>query len=84
MFIAKKTKILPAYAIYKYNPEVYRSAIISGINNQAASLQVLDLKVFYKELAADLVFFTKRIVSYYNKYRNIEPTLKKRDKVYLI
>jgi hypothetical protein len=42
------------------------------------------LKVFYKELAADLVFFTKRIVSYYNKYYNIEPIFKERDKIYLI
>jgi hypothetical protein len=47
-------------------------------------LQVLDLKTFHEELAADLVFFTKRIVSYYNKYYNIEPMLKKRDKIYLI
>jgi hypothetical protein len=42
------------------------------------------LKVFYKELAADLIFFTKRIISYYNEYYNIKPTLKKGDKVYLI
>jgi hypothetical protein len=42
------------------------------------------LKIFYKKLAVDLVFFTKQIVSYYDKYRNIEPILKKRDKVYLI
>jgi hypothetical protein len=42
------------------------------------------LKLFYKELVVDLVFFTKRIVSYYNRYCNIEPTLKERDKVYLI
>jgi hypothetical protein len=42
------------------------------------------LKVLYKELAADLVFFTKRIVSYYNTYYNIESILKKRDKIYLI
>jgi hypothetical protein len=47
-------------------------------------LQVLDLKVFHEELAVDLVFFTKKIVSYYNGYYNIEPTLKKGDKVYLI
>jgi hypothetical protein len=47
-------------------------------------LQVLDLKAFYKELAVDLVFFTKKVVSYYDIYRNIEPMLKKRDKVYLI
>jgi hypothetical protein len=47
-------------------------------------LQVLDLKVFHKELAADLVFFTKRIASYYNRYYNIKPTLKKRNKIYLI
>jgi hypothetical protein len=47
-------------------------------------LQVLDLKVFHKELAADLVFFTKRIISYYNRYYNIKPTLKERDKIYLI
>jgi hypothetical protein len=31
-----------------------------------------------------LVFFTKRIASYYNEYHSIEPTLKKRDKIYLI
>jgi hypothetical protein len=42
------------------------------------------LKIFYKELAVDLVFFTKRIVSYYDIYYNIEPTLKKRNKIYLI
>jgi hypothetical protein len=47
-------------------------------------LQVLDLKVFHKKLAIDLVFFTKKIVSYYNKYYSIEPILKKKDKVYLI
>jgi hypothetical protein len=42
------------------------------------------LKAFYKELAANLVFFTKKTISYYNKYYNIEPTLKKKDKIYLI
>jgi hypothetical protein len=47
-------------------------------------LQVLDLKVFHKELAVDLVFFTKRIISYYNEYYNIKLMLKKGDKVYLI
>jgi hypothetical protein len=84
MFVTKKTKILLVYAIYRYNLEVYRLVVTSEINNQTASLQVLDLKSFYKELAVDLVFFTKRIVSYYNKYYNIEPILKKRNKVYLI
>jgi hypothetical protein len=47
-------------------------------------LQVLDLKAFHKELAADLVFFMKRIVLYYNEHYSIEPILKERDKVYLI
>jgi hypothetical protein len=47
-------------------------------------LQVLDLKILYKELAIDLVFFTKKIISYYDRYCNIKPTLKKKDKVYLI
>jgi hypothetical protein len=84
MFIVEKTKISPVYAIYRYNPEAYRSIITSEINNQVTSLQVLDLKVFHKKLAADLVFFTKRIVSYYNRYYNIEPTLKEKDKIYLI
>jgi hypothetical protein len=42
------------------------------------------LKVFHKKLTADLVFFTKRIVLYYNKYCNIKPILKEKDKVYLI
>jgi hypothetical protein len=41
------------------------------------------LKIFYKELAVDLVFFTKRIVLYYNKYCNIKLIFKKK-KIYLI
>jgi hypothetical protein len=84
MFIAEKTKILLVYIIYKYNPEAYRSAVTSEINNQAVSIQVSDLKVFHKKLAVDLVFFTKRIVLYYDKYCSIEPTLKKKNKIYLI
>jgi hypothetical protein len=47
-------------------------------------LQVIDLKVFYKKLTADLVFFTKKTVLYYNRYRNIEPILEEGDKIYLI
>jgi hypothetical protein len=84
MSIAEKTKILSVYTIYKYNPEVYYSAITSEINNQATSLQVLDLKVFHKKLAADLVFFTKKIIFYYDGYNNIKPILKEKDKIYLI
>jgi hypothetical protein len=42
------------------------------------------LKVFHKKLAVDLVFFTKKTILYYNVYRNIEPILKKRNRVYLI
>jgi hypothetical protein len=42
------------------------------------------LKTFYKELAIDLVFFTKRIISYYDIYCSIELMLKERDKIYLI
>jgi hypothetical protein len=44
----------------------------------------MELKVFHEKLAADLVFFIRKVVSYYNKYYNIKPTLKKRDKIYLI
>jgi hypothetical protein len=84
MSVIEKTKISPAYAIYKYNPEVYRLTITSEVNNQAASLQVSDLKVFYKELVAYLMFFTKRIMFYYNGYYNIKPMFKKGNKVYLI
>jgi hypothetical protein len=84
MFIAEKTKISPVYTIYRYNPEAYRLVVTSEVNNQAVSLQVLDLKVFYKKLAADLVFFMKKVVSYYNKHCSIKPMLKERDKVYLI
>jgi hypothetical protein len=84
MSITEKTKISLAYATYRYNPEAYRSAVTSEVNNQATSIQVLDLKVFHKKLTADLVFFTKRIISYYDKYHNIEPILKEGDKIYLI
>jgi hypothetical protein len=58
--------------------------VISEVNNQVANIQVLDLKVFHEKLAVDLVFFTKRIVSYYNKYRNIKLIFKKKDKIYLV
>jgi hypothetical protein len=84
MSIAEKTKILLAYATYKYNPEAYCLVVTSEVNNQAINLQVLDLKIFYKKLAADLVFFTKKIVLYYDRYYNIEPMLKEKNKIYLI
>jgi hypothetical protein len=84
MSVTEKTKILPVYATYKYNLEAYRLVATSEVNNQIISLQVLNLKVFYKELAADLIFFTKRIVLYYDRYYNIKPMLKERDKIYLI
>jgi hypothetical protein len=41
-------------------------------------LQVLDLKSLYIKLAVDLVFFTKRIALYYDRYYNIELMLKKK------
>jgi hypothetical protein len=84
MFIAEKTKISPVYVTYRYNLEAYRSAITSEVNNQTASLQVLDLKIFYEELAVDLVFFTKKTASYYDGHYSIEPIFKEGDKVYLI
>jgi hypothetical protein len=63
---------------------VYRSAVISEVNNQVINLQVLDLKVFHEELTIDLVFFIKKTISYYNRYYNKKPTFKERDKIYLI
>jgi hypothetical protein len=82
--IAENTKILLVYATYKYNPEAYRSAITSEVNNQVINLQITELKVFHEELVIDLVFFTKKVVLYYDKYYNIEPMLKKKNKIYLI
>jgi hypothetical protein len=82
--VAEKTKILLVYTTYRYNPKVYRSIVISEINNQVTSLQIMELKVFHEKLTIDLVFFTNKIVSYYDRYYNIEPTLKKKNKIYLI
>jgi hypothetical protein len=42
------------------------------------------LKVFHKELSIDLVFFTKKIILYYNRYYNIKLILKEKNKIYLI
>jgi hypothetical protein len=78
IFIAEKTKVLLAYATYRYNPEAYRLVITLEVDNQVVSLQVLDLKVFHKELAVDLVFFIKRAVLYYDKYYSIKPILKEK------
>jgi hypothetical protein len=44
----------------------------------------MELKAFHEKLAADLVFFTKKIVLYYNRHYNIKPIFKKKDKIYLI
>jgi hypothetical protein len=82
--IAEKTKISLVYSTYRYNPEVYYLVITSEINNQAVILQVLDLKTFHEKLTIDLVFFTKKTTSYYDRYYNIEPMLKKKNKIYLI
>jgi hypothetical protein len=82
--IAENTRVLLAYVIYGYNPEAYCLVVILEVNNQVASMQVLDLRVFYEELAADLVFFMKKAVSYYNRYCSMELMLKEGDKVYLI
>jgi hypothetical protein len=84
MFVAEITKILLVYTTYKHNLEAYRSVITSEVDNQVTSMQVLDLKVFHEELAVDLVFFTKRIILYYDRYYNIKPIFKEGDKVYLI
>jgi hypothetical protein len=84
MFIAENTKILLVYAIYRYNLEAYCLAVTSEINNQAITLQVLDLKTFHKELAVDLVFFTKKTILYYDIYCSIKPIFKEEDKIYLI
>jgi hypothetical protein len=81
MFITEKTKISLVYTTYRYNPEAYYSIITSEINNQVINLQVLDLKIFYEKLAVNLVFFTKRIVSYYDKYYNIELMFKKKKSI---
>jgi hypothetical protein len=42
------------------------------------------LKVFHEKLAVDLVFFTKKIILYYDRYYNIELILKEKNKIYLI
>jgi hypothetical protein len=47
-------------------------------------LQVTELKILHEELAIDLVFFTKRTVSYYDRYYNIELMFKEKNKIYLI
>jgi hypothetical protein len=80
--VAENTKISLVYATYKYNLEAYCLAVTSEVDNQVVTLQVSDLKVFYEELVIE--FFTKKIVLYYNTNYNIEPILKKGDKIYLI
>jgi hypothetical protein len=42
------------------------------------------LKDLYRQLAADIEFGNIRIKEYTNKKYNIEPPLKKKDKVYLL
>jgi hypothetical protein len=38
MFVAENTKILLAYATYRYNPEAYYLVITSEVDNQAIIL----------------------------------------------
>jgi hypothetical protein len=37
MFTVENTRILLVYAIYGFNPEAYRLALTSGINNQVVN-----------------------------------------------
>jgi hypothetical protein len=60
MFIAEKTRVLLVYTTYRYNPEAYRLAVTSEVDNQVVNLQVLDLKILHEKLIIDLVFFIKK------------------------
>jgi hypothetical protein len=42
------------------------------------------LKVLHEELVINLVFFMKKTMFYYDKYYNIEPIFKEKNKIYLI
>jgi hypothetical protein len=43
-----------------------------------------NLRNLHEQLSLDIKFIVQRIAYYYNTKRSIEPTLKKRDKVYLL
>jgi len=47
-------------------------------------MQINNLKILYKELVTDLIFFNLQIILYYNIYYNIKSILKKKDKIYFL
>lgn len=77
------TKVSPFYANYRYEPVAYREPGLTDSDNDAARIQVDQIKDLHKELSEELQFVAERNAHYYNKARSQEPTLQEGDRVYL-
>jgi hypothetical protein len=63
---------------------MYHEPVIEETLSEEAKTLVDKLKDLHARLKSDIEFINQRTASYYNKKRSVEPTLKERDKVYLL
>jgi hypothetical protein len=74
----------PAYTNFGFEPKAYNLQLLDVVKSDAGITKVEDLRNLYEQLSLDIKFIAQRIAHYYNTKRSMEPTLKKRDKVYLL
>ena len=77
------TEVLSFYANYGFNPATNEARGLVTIA-QWARVQVNRLKDLHEMLQRDIKFASERSAVYHNKKRDRGPTLKERDKVYLL
>jgi len=78
------TKVSPFFANYEFNPTAYGTPIPQEANANFAMVLVDRIKSLHKELSLDIKFISQQSAHYHNQKRNMESTLKKEDKVYLL
>ncbi len=72
------------FANYGFESETLKKPREFAQLAQKATLQVEQLQLLQKELQKNIQFLSKRMILYANKRRGRKPTLKKRDKAYLL
>ena len=72
------------FANYEFESEILKESRKFAEIVQKVMIQIEKLQLLHKELQKNIQFFNKRSVLYVNKRRDRDPTLKERNKVYLL
>jgi hypothetical protein len=72
------------YVTYGFQPNNLNGTIEVLAKNPATAVTAFDLQQIHKDLRLELMFCCQQITKYANRKRIKGPTLKGRDKVYLL